>query len=199
MRRSGPIAGKLAPLALGLLLAGCSLFRGPPAETFDLFGPEALPRGGGTAAQILIPESTALKILDSQSIVVAAGPKISYYPQAQWPDRLPRLFQERAIEAFDRSRRARAVGRPGEGLSIDYQLLTDIRSFEYQAASGGGTAHVEIQARIMDDRNGRVVASRDFTADAPVTADNATAVVTGLQAALDKVLIDLVRWTVAAI
>jgi cholesterol transport system auxiliary component len=188
----------LAPLALALALAGCSLFRGTPPETFDLSGPQAMPRGGGsTAAQILIPESSAIKVLDSERIVVATGAKISYYPAAQWPDRLPKLFQARAIEAFERSKRARAVGRPGEGLSIDYQLQTDIRSFEYR--TDNGDAHVEVSAKILDDRTGRVVATKVFSSEAPVAANTAPEVVAGVQAALDKVLVALVRWTIGQI
>ena len=45
---------------------------------------------------------------------------------------MPKVYQAKAIEAFEKSKRAKAVGRPGEGLSIDYQLLTNIRSFEYR-------------------------------------------------------------------
>jgi cholesterol transport system auxiliary component len=110
---------------------------------------------------------------------------------------LPKLFQARAIEAFERSKRARAVGLPGQGLSIDYQLLTTIRAFEYR--SDTQTAHIEISAKIMDDRNGRVVATRVFTAEKSVEEDKAAAVVGGLEGAIDKVLVDLVRWVLAEI
>lgn len=187
----------LVPLTAALLLAGCGAFRGPPPETYDLSAPAPSGRTQGvTAAQILLPEPKALQALDSDRIVVRMGPKISYYPDAQWPDRLPKLFQERAIEAFERSRRARAVGRPGEGLSIDYQLLTDIRSFEYDSNGNGGIARVEISARILNDRNGRVLASRLFQGEVTVTQDNAAGVVAGLDGALSQVLTDLVNWTV---
>jgi cholesterol transport system auxiliary component len=187
----------MSALAILASLSACSLFRGPPPETFDLSGPESVKVAGSTAAQILIPEPIALKALDSDRIVVSKGAQISYYPDAQWPDRLPKLFQAKAIEAFERSKKARAVGRPGEGLSIDYQVVTEIRSFEYRADSAhGGTAHIEIAAKVMDDRNGRVVANHVFKGDAPVDEDKAPAVVDGLNTALTKVLVDLVRWTV---
>ncbi len=183
-----------------VVLSSCSLFRGPPPETFDLAGPQSVKVGGGTAAQILVPEPSALKVLDSERIVVAKGSKITYYPDAQWPDRLPKLLQSRTIEAFERSHKARAVGRPGQGLSIDYQVVTEIRAFEYRSdGDSGGTAHIEIAAKILDDRNGRVVANRVFTGEAPVTKDNAAAVVKGMDGAMTKVLIDLVRWTITRI
>jgi cholesterol transport system auxiliary component len=188
-------------LAMTLLVAGCSLFRGPPPETFDLSGPEAIPRvSGGTAAQILIPEPSALKTLDSERIVVASGPRLFYYPDAQWPDRMPRVYQARAIEAFEKSNKAKAVGRPGEGLSIDYQIITNIRAFEYRAETkDSGYAHVEVFVKIMDDSNGRIVATRTITGDAAVAAASAANVVAGLDAAMSQVLVELVRWTLSVI
>lgn len=190
----------LPALALAAVVAGCSLFRGPPPETFELSAPDSIPRvPSGTAAQILIPEPSALKILDSERIVVATGPRLSYYPGAQWPDRMPKVFQAKAIEAFEKSKRARAVGRPGEGLSIDYQLLTTMRAFEYRSDRNGGTAYIEVSVKVMDDRTGRIVAAKVFHGEAPVAGDTAEDVVAGVDAALADVLIDLVRWTLSVI
>lgn len=188
-------------LAMTLLIAGCSLFRGSPPETFDLSGPSAVSGvPGGTAAQILIPEPSALKTLDSERIVVASGPRLFYYPDAQWPDRMPRVYQARAIEAFEKSKKAKAVGRPGEGLSIDYQIITNIRSFEYrEETKDSGYAHVEVFVKLMDDRDGRIVATRTITGDAAVGANTPDQVVAGLDAAMSQVLIELVRWTLGVI
>ncbi len=131
---------------------------------------DAIPRlSQGTAAQILIPEPSALKTLDSERIVVASGPRLFYYPDAQWPDRMPRVYQAKAIEAFEKSKKAKAVGRPGEGLSIDYQIITNVRAFEFREESkDSGYAHIEVFVKIMDDRNGRIVATRTLTGDAAV-------------------------------
>ena len=190
-------AKTLLPVFVALAIAGCSLFRGPPPVTYELTAPESIPKlRAGTAAQIMIPEPRALKVLDSERIVVTTYSMISYYPDAQWADRLPAVFQAKAIEAFEQSKRARAVGRPGEGLSIDYQLLIDIRTFEYNTSTDQGFARIEISAKILNDRNGRVVATRVLSAETPVTDDGAEGVVAALDATLGQVLVDLVRWTV---
>lgn len=188
----------LPSLVLVLALGGCSLFRGPPPETYELSAP-APQLNYGTAAQILVPEPSALKTLDTERIVVSTGPRLSYYPDAQWPDRMPRVFQAKAIEAFEKSKRAKAVGRPGEGLSIDYQLVTNIRSFEFRSDGDGGSAYIEAFVKVMDDRTGRVVATRVVKGEAPVAKDDAASVVAGVNAALDEVLIELVRWTLRVI
>ncbi len=176
-------------------LSSCSVFSGPPPETYDLRAPTDLGRVGGTSsAQILVPESVGLQVFDSERIVVMSGLRVSYYPGSQYPDKLPALIQAKTIEAFEHAGRLRAVGRPGQGLSIDFQLLTDIRAFEY--ADVEGVARVEISAKIMNDRNGRIVSSRVFRAEVPVPADNAVDVVTALDGALGEVLAEIVRWTV---
>ena len=51
----------------------------------------------------------------------------------------------------------------------------------------------------MDDRNGHIVAVKVFDGAAAVTQDDAGHVVAAINAALDQVLIELVRWTVTVI
>lgn len=196
MTRSVPF-GALAAVLLATLLAGCvsALVTRPPPNTYDLTGPRDLPKvGSGGRAQVLIPAPTALQILATQRIVVSRGSLMAYYPDAQYPDTLPNVLQARIIETFELSKQAHAVGRPGEGLSIDYQLLTDIRTFNVVVDGSGMVADVEISARLMNDRNGRVVDFKVFRARVPVTADTAPAAVAGLNQALDQVLVDLTSW-----
>ena len=55
---------------------------------------------------------------------------IQYLKGAQWADRLPKVVQARLADTFQKSGRFGGVGRPGEGLAIDYQVIVDIRAFE---------------------------------------------------------------------
>jgi cholesterol transport system auxiliary component len=186
-----------ATTLLALTVVGCSLFRGPPPVTYELTAPDSIPQlRSGTAAQIMIPEPRALKALDTERVVVASGPTISYYPDVQLADRLPKVFQAKALEAFEQSKRARAVGLPGEGLSIDYQLLIEIRSFQFVSLGKSGFARIEISAKILNDRNGRVVATKTLTSQTEVVSDDAPHVVAAVDTALNEVLVELVRWTV---
>lgn len=199
-RHSGAVARGALATALVLVMSGCSLFKAPPPITYAFEAPAAAARlPGTTSAQILVPEATALDTLNTLRVVVSTGGKLSYYPDVQLPDRLPKVIQDKIIETFQVSRKAHAVGRPGEGLSIDYQILTNVRVFEFSTGPGGMTARVAIYAQLLDDRNGRAVATRLFSASSPVRADNGDAVVEGLNAALAKVLLDIAAWTFAAI
>jgi cholesterol transport system auxiliary component len=191
--------GLLATVLCAALLSGCvsKLLTSPPPATYDLAGVQSVPAVKGRAsAQVLVPEPFALQTLASQRIVVTRGALVAYYPNAQYPDTLPKVVQSRIIQAFEKSRGVRAIGRPGEGLSIDYQLLTNIRSFAFNVTPSGRYAEIEIFAQIMNDRNGKVVEAKLFQASVPVSEDTAPAAVNGLNAALDEVLQQLVSWAV---
>ncbi len=187
-------------IGLALSIGGCALGGGEPPQAYDLSAPKRIDGlTGGTRAQILIREPVAVKGLDSEQIAVRfTDARFSYIAGAQWVDRLPKLLQARIVETFERTGRARAVGRPGDNLTIDYQLQTDIRAFQLEA-SGGKRSLVEISVRLLNDGNGRVVATRHFTASYALSSDAPTKVVAGLNAALDDVLGDMVRWTFAKI
>lgn len=187
-----------AELALACMLAvisGCSSVGGgsKPLDTYDLAVPEVSetkPRQSGV--QILIAEPQALKALDSESIVVRSGTSIEYLAGSQWGDRLPKIIQARLVQVFENSGRFGGVGRPGEGLAIDYQVITDIRAFEIRA-SGGKTAKVEISVKLLNDRNGVVVAARVFEADV-AAGSSTTGFVPSLDRAFSQAASEIVAW-----
>lgn len=180
--------------AVALVPAACTVSGGSQLATYGLSDPPPVTKANtGSGVQILVPEPAAVKTVDSDRIVVHTGSRVSYYPGAQWPDRLPKVLQNKLIAALEQLPRARAVGRPGEGLSVDYQVLTEVRTFAYDAS--GHSATVEIFAKILNDRNGRVVGSQFFVAAIPVEQDSAEAVVAGLDFALHTVLGEIVAWS----
>lgn len=196
------LAAAVAPVALvlaaALALAGCAALT-PPADTFDLVAPQDFPGlTGGTRAQVLIVEPSALKTLDAPEIVVKPAPtEIEYLARAQWPDRLPKLVQARLVETFENTSRVRAVSKPGEGLVIDYQIVSDIRAF--QANIAADTAEVALSVKLVSDRTGKVIRARVFEAQVPLSSTSAGGIVNALNAAFDSVARDIVKWTYAAI
>lgn len=184
-------------LALSILLPGCALLGGgsAPLDTYTLTAPAAGDGRGRSYRQILIAEPSALKALDGQNIVIAPSPgSIQYLKGAQWADRLPRVVQARLAEAFQRSGRFGGVGKPGEGLAIDYQVISEVRAFEVRVA-GAAQAHVEIFVRVLNDRNGVVRAQRSFSASAPVSGAGNDAYIGALDRAFGQVAAEIVAWT----
>ncbi len=183
-------------------LAGCSSLGGgsnKALDTYDLAVPDVATKGSRKAkVQILIAEPQALKALDSENIVVRGNASsIQYLGGAQWGDRLTKIVQARLVQAFENSGRFGGVGRPGEGLAIDYQVITDIRAFEIQT-NGSDVATVEIFVKLLNDRTGDVGSSKVFSASVPV-GSGSDAFVRGLDVAFDKVAVDLVNWAASNI
>ncbi len=168
-------------------------------DTYDLSVPSVSEKGARKAGvQILIAEPQALKALDSESIVVRTSPSaIEYLGGAQWGDRLPKIVQARLVQAFENSGRFGGVGRPGEGLAIDHQIITDIRAFEVRTI-GSDVATVEIFAKLLNDRNGVVIASKVFKSSVSA-GTGSDAFVRALDSAFDAAASEIVLWAAAKI
>lgn len=198
----GSIAGVVAAILGGLLASGCAVVGGgsAPLDTYELSAPAA--DGGGprrARVQVLVAEPTALKAFDGENIVVKTGPgTIAFLKGAQWADRLPKVVQARLAETLQNSGRFGGVGRPGEGLAIDYQIVTEIRAFEIRA-SGSQTAHVSIHARLLNDRNGVVRAQKVFEATASVSGSGNDAYIAGLNRAFGEAAAAIAAWTASQI
>ncbi|WP_246666104.1 ABC-type transport auxiliary lipoprotein family protein [Aquamicrobium sp. LC103] len=193
----------LKACTLAAFLSGCAALPGggpAPLDTYDLTA--AFPQAEGprrSNTQILIAEPSALKSLDSENIVIKTSPAaIEYLKGAQWADRLPRVVQARLVEAFQASGRVGGVGQPGEGLAIDYQVVTTIRSFEVRV-DGTPRAEVELFVRLLNDRNGVVRASRSITQSVPVGGAGNDAYVRALDAAFAGAAAEIVAWSLSSI
>ena len=192
-RRSTRVAQLVAAAGLGVALAGCSAILPTPAvDTFDLGAPEVGAAPHGRSLQVLVPEPTADRALDTDRIVVRPGAtEIAYFSGAQWADRLPRLVQSRLVASLEASGRFRAAGRPGQGLAIDRQIVTEIRAFHYDASAG--RVEIVLSAKLMDDRSGRVVAARVFHAE-EASADTPKAAVAAFDRAQHRLFAEIVAW-----
>jgi cholesterol transport system auxiliary component len=144
-----------------VLLAGCS--SGVTPALYDITAPQIDSGAHGTTRQLLIPLPQTISALDSERVVVRTdGLELAYFPDAQWADRLPRLIQARLVQAFESSGRVRAIGVPGQGLSIDVQIISELRQFDVVISNGRAKAQIELFVQLINDRNGRVIASQKF-------------------------------------
>jgi cholesterol transport system auxiliary component len=185
--------------ALPFVLVSCMGGAAPP-PTFDLGAPQefgATRRAG--RGQVVVAEPTALSTLNSDRIVVrAGGAEVSYLPHAQWSDRLPRLLQSRIVEAFGNANRLQAVGTPDDRLAADYQLVTDVRLFQV-SVTPEPVAEVEISAKVISDRGGKIVAARVFRASVPAASTEGPAAVAALDEACQRVITELVTWATSVV
>jgi len=192
-RKSAVGLAVVLPLLLASL-SGCS--SAPKNDTFDLSAAAPVSTShNASRRQLLVPDPTALKALDSEQILVRVSPsEIQYLSNSQWGDRLPRMVQSKLVEAFENSGRLGGVGKPGQGLAIDFQLVSDIRAFEIETA-GGDRAVVEISAKLLNDRNGTIKSQKVFRAAVPSRGSQNAAYVAALDRAFAQVSAEIVEWT----
>jgi phospholipid/cholesterol/gamma-HCH transport system substrate-binding protein len=156
-------------------------------------GIEKVPEG-----QLSIPEPTALNVFETEKVLTrSADGQSVVLDNAQWPDVLPRLLQARFIQSFENAGYQRVYGRASEGLTADYQLLTDVRRF-HVALAPAATAEVEFAARIAG-KDGQISQARIFRAAAPASGTDGAAVTSAINQAFGKALAELVPWVLAAI
>lgn len=182
--------------ALGAVLGGCAGGIGAkaPPPTYDLFAATEFPRGtGGGRGQLIVAEPTALSVLDTDKVMVRlAGGQTAQLADAQWEERLPKLLQARIVQSFENGHRLRAVGRPGDRLAADFQLVTDVRAFQISAESG--TAEVEIAAKIVRERTGRIGPARIFKVSVPADSTEGPGAIAAINAAFNKAVTQMVVW-----
>ncbi|WP_320200121.1 ABC-type transport auxiliary lipoprotein family protein [Agrobacterium sp. rho-13.3] len=187
----------ILPLLAGLL-AGCG--GAAKNDTFDLSVSSAPVTKAPSlrSRQLLIAEPTALKALDSENIVVRlSGSEVQYLANSQWSDRLPRMVQSKLVESFEDTGRLGGVGRPGQGLAIDYQVVTDIRAFEVDTANN--IANIEISVKLLNDKNGTVKAQEVFRSSARVSGSGNANIVKALDSAFAAASREIVSWTLKSL
>jgi cholesterol transport system auxiliary component len=193
-----PVLALTLALALPLALGGCAgglggLGKSTPTA-YDLDAARDFPRHTRAArGQLAIGEPAALSAYDSEKIVIRPAPdQAAQLGDAQWQDRLPKLMQARILQSFENASRLRAVGRPGDKIVTDFLLMTEVRAFEISVVDG--SAVVEIAAKIVRDRTGRIIAARVFRASVPAAATDGAPAIAALNEAFGKIERELVLW-----
>ena len=188
LRKFAPV---VLALAAAMLLAGCG--GGSAPTTYDLSAPRDFGRLASSRTTLVVAEPTTVQALDSDRVIVKdSSGALSFLGGAQWADRVPKLVQTRLIQTFENGSRLGAVARPGDRITPEVQLVTDIRSFNIEAASG--MALVEITAKLVGDRTGDIRRARMFSARVPAGAVDGAGAAQALDRALSQVLIEIVRW-----
>lgn len=182
----------LGASAMALTLTGC--LAGAPPVTFDLSSASLVPMRRRSSRVVVITLPKTVQTYDSQRVVVRdVGNVLSYLPDAQLSDTLPRLVQTRLLQTFEASNFPN-IGRPDDQLRVDVTLATELQAFEIDAANGN-LATVRINAKLVDERRGMIFASKSFSATQAAAIDPAAAAIGGLDGALKQVMADILQWT----
>lgn len=193
------LASRLSLILLISLSSACSIL--PKAENAEVY---RLP--ASTAASSAAPVSWSLRVnkpitsevLDVPRIaVVPQGNVVSTYKGARWTDPAPALLRNRILDAFQRDGRVPRLSADDSNLQSDFELVGELQAFQSEYTAQGIEAVIRFDARLVDGRTQRILASRRFDVRQPVADKAVPAVVNGLGQATDQVMAQLLDWTVA--
>jgi phospholipid/cholesterol/gamma-HCH transport system substrate-binding protein len=171
------------------------------AHLFDLVAANKLPSPPQQVPSwlLVVPEPTTLMGFNTDKILLQpASGESADLPNAKWSDNLPVLFQDKVIQSFENAGYAKSISRTREGITGDYQLLIDIRSFHVSTATEPTVADIAFVAKVLD-KDGKIVGAHDFQATAPAKGSDARAYVAALDEAFAKLQSDLLVWTTETI
>ena len=196
------LAALAAVCALSALGCGELIF-GPPADLFELSPKTSYPEGlPEIPAQLVIAEPTAGRALDTDRIALKPIPEqFQYYSNARWTNRSPLMVQTLLVESFENTGKMVSVGREAIKLRPDYTLISELREFqaEYFHTEAKPMVAVRLNAKLIDIKAGRIVASETFESMIPVERDTMLDVIRAFDLALGKVIKKTVVWSLDAI
>ena len=170
----------------------------PPPAVYDLTAAGAFPDFEKPAGvQLVVREPTALDSLTSDKIIVRGEQGLTpVADNAKWSDLLPLVFQARLLQSFEKADLLRQASRPLDGLTSDFQLITELRKFDL-ISGATPTAEVEFSARLLGV-DGKVIAAKVFQAEEPAQGAGAAAAAAALDSAFGRLAAEIVVWTANA-
>lgn len=169
----------------------------PAPATYDLIPPRISTVTPPRAApfQLVVNQPTAVRALGTDKLLVKPGAdQISFYKGAAWSDRLPKLVQDRMVQAFQNAGLVKAVGSRSDRLNADIELATQLNAFQVELDGQRASARVSLFIKVIDGNAGKMIASREFQTTVPTSATEAREMVASLNRAFDTVLRQIVPW-----
>ncbi|MBF8740445.1 MULTISPECIES: ABC-type transport auxiliary lipoprotein family protein [Pseudomonas] len=191
---------RLLALAATLSLAtACSIL--PQSEPVDIY---RLPVN--QAGRTVPPLDWSLRLNKPLASETLAGPRIAVIPQgdvissykgARWSDPVPLLVRNRLLDGFQRDGRVQRLSADDSNLQADYELVGELQAFQSEYRAGGAVEVViRYDARLVQGRSQRILASHRFEVRQPLADEQVAAVVAGFGTASDQLVAQLVDWTV---
>ena len=191
-------------LPFALALAGCSILGSEQRDPVTIFAPDvrvqARPEWPAAAWTLIIAKPTAARVIDSPRISVRPTPgELQVYRGVSWALPATDMLQDAVQRTLEDSGRIPALASADAGILGDYKLVMDLRRFEADyAGSAQPSAVVEVNAKLVNNRGQRVVASRTFLQQKQATSVDVAQVATAFEEALEAATADIAGWVLVS-
>ena len=191
-------------LPFALVLSGCSILGSEQRDPVTIYAPDVrVPARADWPAvtwTLVIAKPTAARVIDSPRISVRPTPgELQVYRGVSWAQPATEVLQDAVQRTLEDSARIPAVASADAGILGDYKLVMDLRRFEADYAGNAlPSAIVEVNAKLVNNRDQRVVASRTFLQQKPATGVEVAQVAPAFEQALEAATADIVGWVLVS-
>lgn len=193
------VVGTAMAAVLAVALSACGL--GRSVAPVSILAPEIEGQFGQQLDAVdwgvQVRRPIADQMRDSERVLIRAAPsRLQPYPGAAWLDNAPDVLQALTIQALEDSNRFQGVGRTG-GLRTRFALAMELRRFEgVDDGSPDLSAEVVIQANLVSQRSGQVVASNTFRFTEPASGKQLDPLVSAFERAMAAYFESLLPWLI---
>ena len=194
----------LFALPFSLALAGCSILGSEQRDPVTIYAPDVrvTPEPGWPQVTwtLIVAKPTAARVIDSPRISVRPTPgELQVYRGVSWALPATDMLQDAVQRTLEDSGRIPAVASADAGILGDYKLIMDLRRFEADYAGGGQpSAVVEVNAKLVNNRGQRVVASRTFLQQKPASGVDVAQVAPAFEEVLRAATADIAGWVLTS-
>jgi len=128
-------------------------------------------------------------------LVMPGNSQLSVYQGVRWSDSTPELLRDRLIQAFQEAGRVTAVFDESSRLLADLVLISDLRAFQSVYMNHRPEVVIRLDARLTDETDLSLLASRSFEVREPSEATDVETVVAAFGRAADTLSRELVTWS----
>jgi cholesterol transport system auxiliary component len=191
-------------LPFSLALAGCSILGSEQRDPVTIYAPDvrvaARTDWPAVTWTLVIAKPTAARVIDSPRISVRPTPgELQVYRGVSWAQPATDVLQDAVQRTLEDSGRIPAVASADAGILGDYKLVMDLRRFEADYAGASlPAAVVEVNAKLVNNRDQRVVASRTFLQQKPAGSVEVAQVAAAFEQALEAATGDIVGWVLTS-
>lgn len=202
---------RLAPILLGLGIAGCASYLrsdAPPVQVYTLrAGAESSDASAGAhpgrAPSLRVAHPLAGPGLGtSQIVLLQPDHRMNVYAGSAWAADTPSLVESLATKTLRASGDWSSIENADSPFPSDYLLQISVRRFDADYSAGAGappTVHVTLDCTLGSESGRRIVASFVASGSAPAAANRLSEVVAAFQRAADQALTSMSRQAIAAV
>lgn len=194
------VVSSIRMLLAVLVLTSCSLpqDKSPPPQTYLLevgtFMPPSARRSSGKILLVTVPK--AAPGFDSNRIAYTKERlKLDYYSNSVWSDTPAKMLTPVLVRAFENSRAFKAVVSPPAPTLANMRVDVEIIRLQQEFTTAPSRVRLAVRVKVIDMKNGHVLGTQVFDTVEPAPSDDAYGAVQAANAAVQKVLGDIVGFT----